>query len=536
MRLRSLNTISLLIILISLATLTGVPGLRRVAEYAVTPRTEIVDYAREAERLGDDAQAWLAVFSGDARVWVSAEDRAHARERLIELLPDSAAPYLLDGVQEVPLSRAEIDAWAGSGQVTKEEPLTDQQRRRVQTLLDGFERASQLDPDNAAVDYLRAYLAFADHQDEEGYGRLRDALAKSRWDLYQREAAIAAYRMASRRQPPGVALLARTAIVFHPQLALERLVCTVTGMAILAEQRGDHAQAILLRESALRLAQQMLTHADGVSDALMGIIVWKTASAQPPAEDLGPGEEARQEERPSHMLTDGALGLVAYLRAHGRPQLAEEVLSFSRSADDSSARIVDHVAARFMLQPRPSEALALTIRGFAHAVLWSLAVVLAAGIVALLLRMSRRRVAPVRCSRLGWAVVVVVILAVVFGAGILDPAGLASQWPSSHAGFARYFDWPSEPWEYLFVALGLPLILIAVLVLVVMKRGDRGFMEIIAQYAATLIAVLLPLSAFYCLVLAGVSAAGARESPRQAEIDRAIVEQGELRYYDLALK
>jgi len=530
MRLRSSNTISLLIILVSAAALALVPGLRLLAKYAVLPASARVDYIAEAERRGDDGQAWLAVFSGYAEHWVSAEDKERARERLIELLPDSPAPYLLDGVEGVPLSRAEVDAWAGSGQVTKEAPLTDEQRQRVHALFGGFERASQLDPDNAAIDYLRAYLAFADHRDEEAYACLRGALAKDEWNLYQREAAIAAYEIARAQQPPGLALYARTGAVTHQQFALLHLTRTMVGMAILAEQRGDHAQAIFLRESALRLARAMLTHADGIEDALMGIIAWGTASAQPREDDVGPGEES------SHPLADGALGLVAYLRAHERPNLAEEVLSFSKSADEAFARIRDHIAARFTWESR-WEALALAIREVARAVLWALGLIVAGGIVALLLKASRRRIAPVRFSRVGWVVILAAILAVVFGAGLLSPTSLAFRSSSSPGDFLRYLGYPLPDWGDLFVSIGLPLILLAVLVIVVMRRQrGRGFAEALGQYVATLIAVLLPVAALFCVALVGLAAAGARESLRQAALDRPIVEQGEIRYYGLEVK
>ena len=535
MRLRSSNTISLLIVVLSAAALAVVPGLRLWAKYALARESAQVDYVGEAERRGDDAQVWLAVFSGDARRGVSAEDRARARERLIELLPDSAAPYLLDGVQDVPLSRGEVDAWEGSGQVTKEEPLTDQQRGRANTLLDGFERASQLDPDNAAIDYLRAYLAFADHRDEEAYAWLRDALAKDTWDLYQREAAIGAYEIARAQQPPGLALYAGADSVMHPQLALLLLVRTITGMAILAEQRGDHAQAIFLRESAIHLAQMILRYADGISDALVGVIAW-TALAQPSAEDLGPGEEVRREDAPSRHITDSSLSLVAHFREQQRPDLAEEVLSFSRSADEVFARIGEHIASRHRLHGLwPS--LLSGMSELAHAALWALGVIVAAGIAALVLKASGRRATPVRCSRLGWVVILAVIFAVVFGAGLLSPTSLAFRSSSSRGDFVRYLGYPLPAWGDLFVSVGLPLILLAVLVVVVLRRQrGRGFTEALAQYAATLIAVVLPLTALFCVALVGLAAVGARDSVRHADSDRAIVEQGELKYYGLGVK
>ena len=541
MRLRSLSTVSLFVVLVSLAALAAVPGLRRSVEYALAPpRAMTVDYVGEAERRGSDAQAWLAVFSGDARPGVSGEQKDRARARLIELMPNSAAPYVLDGVRGVWLSRAEVDAWADTGQVTKEEPLTDQQRERLATLLDGFERASELDPDNAAIDYLRAYLAFADHRDGEGHQWLRSALAKPNWNLYQREAAIAAYGVASARQPAGSALLARVAPVMRPHLELLHLTRTITGMAILAEQRGEHARAIFLHESALHLGELMLRNADGISDELLGIIAWKSAVSTPPSGGASPRNGTRRSsvdeqgvEKPAPDIAGACLPLVAYLRQNGRSDLAVSVLSFSKQADEALALTRAHISER-PLDDR-WEVLLFGMGQLVQATMWTLGVIMAGGIASLLLKVSGRPIAPVRCSRLEWTVLLLVILAVVFGAGLLFPDSLALLYPSATDDYVPYFGWTLLPWGEVFVVLGLPLILTAVLVVVAVKRrhSDHRSVGPIAQYVATLIAVLMPLAALLCLLLVGFTAATAHDAARQVEINEAMVQQGEIKYYGL---
>ncbi len=529
MRLHSLTTISLLVVLTSLATVAAVPPLRRTVCCELAPVSLVHSFVPEAERQRDNAQAWLAVLSGHARHWTSPDDLDRARERLTTLTPDSAAPYLLAGVGDVPLSRSEIDAYTGTTAGAKEEPLTDDQRERAAELLAGLDRAAGLDPTNAAIDYLRAYLYLANHRDEDAIKSLRKAVAKPHWNLYQRDAAVAAYRIASPRQHPRVARLVFTASAFDPQTKMIYLCRVLAGMSVLAERRGDYARASFLRESVIHLAYLMMAYPDTISDALLGVIAWAVVIDTPLSDRFPAGRGATKTDKDAGMqaalLATRCMPMVAYLRKHGRKDLADEVLTVSKAADDMQSRIGDHTARSMANWGKDSTVWRLAaVEEGGRAAAATLALLLVAALAALMLRALHRPLAPVRFSRFAWVLVVCFALVVAVCVRFLFP--------------------PEHPNELdplsgeMYALLGLPLTMLLVLAIVIRQRlrVGRGSVGPVAQYVATLIAVLLPLAALLSLGMLGLGVAAASDWHSQTVANQRIVEQGEVRYYGLELR
>ncbi len=554
-----LGRISLAIIVVALGLIVAVPSLRRVVVPASSPDLQELDYFAEAERRPHDPEAWLAVFSGAARIWSSDEqidkDRARARERLIELRPESAAPYLLDGVRGVPLERAEIDAWIGDSlpghTPTEERPLTASERDRLEVLWQGLQRARELDPGNAAIDYLLAYLALADHRDEEADDILRTALRKEGWELYHQQTAIAAYAVALRRGPPELAAVAALSPRFAPHLDFIHLSRVLAGMAMLAAQRGDHAEAVFLYESALRLGQQMVRGSHDIQGVMMGLIAWSNVAGRAPSmsgegsEETGRprGEDASSDESPptgeerfSH--TKSCQALVSYLRAHGASDLADEVLDFSRTADEAQRDIIAWIAmdrAAIMRADAPM----YRVEQSKIAVAGGLGAVVLCGLVWLVLGLLGRPVAPVRWSRLGWAGLVMLPLFAVIRIGFSGDPGVHTINRPPVDAFLDFRGWTVSPLGESFLLVGLPLILGGVLLVVAaVRRRHPGRHSVgpVGNYVGTAIAVLLPLAALLCLLLLGTTVAAARGVGMEIRDYEAIIEQGELAYYGIEIK
>jgi hypothetical protein len=127
-------------------------------------------------------------------------------------------------------------------------------------------------------------------------------------------------------------------------------------------------------------------------------------------------------------------------------------------------------------------------------------------------------------------------LAVAFGAGRLLPGFHGPRHDHAHQHHTCYLGWMLAPWGELYLACALPLLLILVLLVVVLVRrcqpAQRGPGPV-GQYVETVLAVLLPCSAVFALSLLALTTAAARDSMKQAEVNRAIVEHGELSYYGL---
>jgi hypothetical protein len=522
-RLRSLNTISLFVIVACTGLLAGIPAVRLNLLPAGHPPFHPIDFVEEAERRGDDADAWLAALASH-RLWgAPADDLPHIYERAATALPDSAAPHVLYAswlVRAIPRSLSEAPI-SGSGSVPSEQmPLTPSQREALIGAQTALQRAAALDPENAAIDYLRAYLALADRRNSSALDRLRAAMGKRRWELYHRDAAIAAYKVSRDLLPPLEASYAFQ-MTMDPLFSLSHFARSLSSMAALADSQGDHSRAIFLRESIMHLSRLMLGQGYTAVEGIMGAIIWSTVTefdlSDEETEEIdsrvtqsasgGPGQ--LQSARNRAVKEAGQAKCAEYLRRHGRPELAAAVLSFTKQVESISWGQALHRDLGF-------DALLVGLSQAGGMVVAALVALLACGLAALLLRWMDRSVEPICYPRWAW----VLLLSACCGLVLLE-------------GFLRL-----AYAEYL-VVLGLPLVLLIVLVVVTVHRwaaSERQPVGFIGHYLGTLLALLLPLTALFCLIAATLAIPVALHGRRLSQANQTIISEGELAYYGLALE
>ena len=201
--------------------------------------------------------------------------------------------------------------------------------------------------------------------------------------------------------------------------------------------------------------------------------------------------------------------LAAYLRSHGENALADEVLSFGKSADRLLERIVEHNTReqkRIVQWSHLQSALARATRAM---VVW-LGLLILASIAGFAVTARRRQVAPVGGA---WALAMLMLL----GA----------------AGAASFIVTGLSAW---LLDAGLVLVLLGVLGAVAVHRkrhaSDREWGPV-GQYVGTLIMVALPLAALLCMTTVGLAGVVASETSAQIKANTQIIERGEIAYYGL---
>jgi hypothetical protein len=521
MRYRSLNAVSLLVIVLCFSAIRIIPALRyTMREASGLGPPERFDFLAEAERRGDDANAWLAAMAPMPPQEITPEDLERAYRRASELAPVSAVPHFLYAEETiygpgdgVPLNRDEINAETkprSEANAVRERPLTPDERQLLTKAREALQRAGGLEPANAAVDYLLAYLAFAEHEDEEAVRRLRAAVSKRGWSLHQRDVAIASLHV---RDHPSLTGVSRSGFSL---LLLSR---TIAGMAVLAEQRGDHSHAIFLRQADIHLAQLMLREGYDIIEGLMGVIAWRvgteldltdaeTKAAEAKGEAAAVSRKQADLESARYQACKRAARekMAQYFRQHGRADLAEDVVSFSDAADGFLRNYQDHRRAGLGMS-----ALWRAIPVFALASVETLPVLAGLLVLALLLVVARRAIHPIKYPRRAWVFVGVAFLALIPVEGYLR-----------------------EHSRQLFAVVALPALLAAMLVITAIHRlthreeRPAGF---IGHYLGTAIAVLLPLAALLCLITLGLDTVAALKLGKLA--NNALVYQGEMAYYHL---
>jgi hypothetical protein len=159
------------------------------------------------------------------------------------------------------------------------------------------------------------------------------------------------------------------------------------------------------------------------------------------------------------------------------------------------------------------------------------------GLLRLGLLVRGRRARAIEWSAIGWVAVMWACLAVVYVVGLYGARGHRfGVTPDPPDAFSMPTWWTCPAWGDYFAAIGVPLILLSVAAVVVLHRGrhpEARRVGPVRQYVATAVAVLLPVSALICLSAVGFTVAGAAAIHRQADVHRAVMEQGELRCYAL---
>jgi hypothetical protein len=562
MRLWSINTISWLVLLAALAALAAISGLRHAVLGAVRPQLYNLDFRDVAQEHPDDPHAWLAALPEEWYGEVPLHEREPFYERASQLAPDSAAPHFiyaglaLGGIGGISLRREEENALYPDDYPLHlkihQRYLRQSERDRLTRASDALERAAELDPENAAIDALRITIALIEHEDAHAFDLLRSTLPKRRWSLYRREFSQAAYEGACRYLPPDVAVL--TGALAHPDTLFgthfRHLASVLAGFATLAEQGGDHEEAISLRRSVTHLGLLMLSGEATIIDGYTGWGVWDAAASRPltdaerEAAEAEAGLARRQSSGESAApARAGAIRkarcakLAAYLRERGEDGLASDVLGLAEAHEEWNERVA-LVVWQTSLPVDRQLALDFAIEQSSHALVACLAVLLACGLAALVLCRRGRPPRTISWPRTGWLLIVWGCLATVYLAGIFGPGGRRLRVTSQVPGELMPEGWTCPVWGDYFAVVGLPVLLLSV-ALVILFHRDRhpearpaGMLE---HYLGTSAAVLLPLAALACLVTISFATSRARLRSHDAERHRAIMEEGELAHYGLTI-
>ena len=550
----SISWLSLLVIVAAAAVLAMLPPVRLLVEavrmgedtpLGVCP----IRLAQEVAKHPDDAQAWLALAMTGGKVPGSWPPDPKALRRVVKLKPKWAAAQIILGnalLSRTPyVWRREIAALSprfAEEERWQREPFTAEQRATLARAREALQKARSLDPDNAAPYYLLAYIALQEHRDEDALALLREASTTNHWSLGARAASIAVYETAARRASP---LHAHMAMMADPGFAagglLRELARIATGMAVLAQQKGDPERAIFLRESVMHLGQVMMTDAYTGLDALVGMAVWRIAASESltPGEQSAalaglpapkPNEAAELTERRKDALARAKVAkLAAYLRAHGRADLAAQILSLGeeltawrKGLREASSRAwfgPGSLAWALMASAAPiviaGVALAcMVVSGAAYMILWGL----------------KRRPITIVWARWKWALV---------GLGCFSASALVALGPGGGRLSSPFSPWEPPavaPWAVTCVIAGLPLLVVSALVITwrVRRRQEAsarpGFGR---QYVGTLTPVLLPVIALVMATAAAGAVPAAREVERAMGRLEMMVYDSELAYYGL---
>ena len=562
MRLWSISTISSLVLLAGLAALAGIPELRHTILGAVRPELYNVDFRDLAQEHPDDADAWLAALPEEWYREVPLREREPFYQRACELAPDSAAPHFiyaglaLGGITGIALRREEENALYPDDYPLHlkihERYLRQSERDRLTRARDALERAAELDPENAAIDALRITIALIEHEDAHAFELLRSTLPKRKWSLYRTEFSQAAYEAARRSLPPDAAVL--TAALGHPDTLFGthflRLASVLTGFATLAEQRGDHEEAISLRRSVMHLGLLMLSGEATISDGYTGWLVCHYATTVPLTDaerEVAEAEaglaRARLNGKSPALARSAAVRkaecakLAAYLREHGEDGLARDMLALAEAREKWN----EQAGLAVWQSNVPIDrwlALDFTMQQASHALGACLAVLLACGLAALILCWRGRPPRTIPWPRIGWVLIVWGCLATVYLAGILGPGGRRLSLTSRVPGKLMPEHWLWPAWGDYFAVIGLPALLVSVALIVLLHRDrhpEARPVGMLQHCVGTWAAILLPVSALVCLVTVGLTDTVASVCHHGAERDHAIMEQGELAYYGLTV-
>ena len=548
MRIRSLNMISLVVVMVSCGLVRAVPSVHEAVRASLRRDATERGFLPLAERRPNDEAAWLTAcraIPGTGKARTASLDRAYARA--IVLAPTSAAPHWFYAIQlmhDIPFERDEQDVVyprypRGSHRSTQ---LNIEQKAAAGKADLALRRAGQLDPQNAAVDYFGAYLALADRKDAAAMALLRSGLGKQRWNEYGRAAAVATLETLRPVLPVAAAstYAANSASNGWASTMEWDLARVLAGMSILAARQHDDDRAIFLRESADHLGRLMIRNAYQVLDAETGVIVWAFGGAWDPRQPVP--SVARDPTDATSQLYPGA-AVAVYLRQHGRAALAREYESFGKQLRPIGIKL-DRVKDLRRKQGARERDLATILGHLSLAEIPTLGLLLLSGMTALLLRVFRRPVRPIEWSLWGWLFVVSACLALVFVVGLIWPGESAflksSREMAAQMGLNTRDVRPSlgdRPWGYYFAVVGLPAILVSTWIAVLVHRRRHRDVKVrpVGHYLGTLLCLLLLLAAVLSLAVFAVGVPAAQETRRHARTEQAVIYRGEIAYYGLRL-
>ncbi len=465
-----------------------------------------------------------------------------AYERAISLAPDSPVPY----------SRYAIYLLADTGVLTREERGVEREEefqrtatqvanlREAESLL---QKAGALQSDNAACDYLLAYIYLAQHKDEQAFAVLRQGISKPRWDTYSQVAATAVLRLldATGSASPLLETHALNIAVsngIHITAKLRSLSWTLSGMGERSQNSAQHQKAILCYEAAVHLGYVMRKDAYTVIDGLVAIAVTAIPSGPFLSEEerqkiLNETQkqqqyfDRQQDERMRRMEEARVANFAAYMRTHGRADLAgfyqKEVQAANQWLEECRAAADTEVSPAIFLYGWPRYSRLLWLQTGLLLALWLLV-----GLISLVVRYWREPRAGLAWPWWQWLLLIGVLLV-----GIR----LVAPWAELHV-YSYFYAQPYAYPIYMPAAIfGLSLTiaawLVAALVVTLVKRARQVPAQRLGKartYLATL-RMLVPVTFAALFLLSVISLWPACQSIKPwRDQTRAEIQQGEVHY------
>ena len=236
--------------------------------------------------------------------------------------------------------------------------LTAEQQELLASIEAQVEAVRALAPDNAAADYLLAWVALVQGDTMRVLREASAALAKGGFSTYQTEVARdwlqlvkhaglhpSRWSLALMAMQPGNPLKVGS--------LLRDLARRLQALGDDYRHAGDHGQAIRCYETIIHLGRLMRVHAFSVMDGLLGVAVTAIAAASP---DWTPprGPEPEDEADRALRIATRTSALADYLSANGRSDLAEQYRAemaagqrFRDAGREVIAGAVDRVTGQF---------------------------------------------------------------------------------------------------------------------------------------------------------------------------------------------
>jgi len=246
-------------------------------------------------------------------------DRAY--QQAIALAPNSPPPLLRYALYLLAQTRRADEA--------AEEARSAEDAQRLLEVGELLQHAQELDAENAACDYLLAYLYLEQGQDEAAFAALRSGLARPHWRTGTAEATRAVIKLLDTASAPPMLkttlALSTTTSVGDVAMALRELARNLADRGEAFRKRERHAQAIFCFETVIHLGYIMRTDAYTIIDGLVGVAMTQIASRpfltteqSRQIEESAPIDEAPHKQKEAARTEN----LATYLRQHGRGDLA----------------------------------------------------------------------------------------------------------------------------------------------------------------------------------------------------------------------
>jgi len=206
-----------------------------------------------------------------------------AYQQAIALSPEAPAPYLRYALYLLANS-GELGREEEGGVGRKEEPRrTAAQTANLRQAEGLLQKARQLQPDNAACDYLLGYIYLAQHNDDQVFAALQAAVGKPYWNVANTEAVTATLALMDAASIPGTwAPRLANAQYAHSELSILPKLCsyarTLVGLAEELRKQGKHERATVYYQATLHLGHVMRANAYSLVEGLVAVAATNMAS------------------------------------------------------------------------------------------------------------------------------------------------------------------------------------------------------------------------------------------------------------------